>query len=315
MMKFKTIAVALVLVGLGAFGASLAAPQADSGKPASPVPTRLQAGRGEVEIQGPARPCHLENYVVEPPDLLIVEVLEALPGRPISGERLVRPDGKISLGFYGDVYVAGLTIPEVKEKIIRHLQKFLSDEALGLVDDRRRRRAGDRSRDQQAEVDRPERFRHGLRRRDGLQQQELLRSGRGPHSRSSCRSPAKRPILDVINLAGGLAPQADHKDVVLYRQPSKGGPLQALPVDIDQITMGDDLSTNYQLLPGDRLVVPRHAEVSSPMPAKSEAEQSEQPMPPRRSRPCSRISIVSLTSSSKSRPRQFGKRADQSRRP
>ena len=66
--------------------------------------------------------------------MLIVEVLDALPGRPISGERLVRPDGKISLGFYGDVYVAGLTVPEVKEKIVRHLQKYLSDEALGLVE-------------------------------------------------------------------------------------------------------------------------------------------------------------------------------------
>ncbi len=51
----------------------------------------------------------MPDYVVEPPDIIIVEVLEALPGRPITGERLVRPDGKISLGFYGDVYVAGLT--------------------------------------------------------------------------------------------------------------------------------------------------------------------------------------------------------------
>ena len=73
----------------------------------------------------------MPDYVVEPPDLLIVEVLEALPGRPISGERLVRPDGKISLGFYGDVYVAGLTIPEVKEKIVLHLRKYLTDEASG----------------------------------------------------------------------------------------------------------------------------------------------------------------------------------------
>ena len=72
--------------------------------------------------------------MVEPPDLILVEVLEALPGRPISGERLVRPDGKISLGFYGDVYVAGLTVPEVKEKIIRHLQKFLNDDTLGLIE-------------------------------------------------------------------------------------------------------------------------------------------------------------------------------------
>src|SRR3954469_22420403 len=76
----------------------------------------------------------LPDYVVEPPDLVLVEVLEALPGRPISGERLVRPDGKISLGFYGDVYVAGLTIPEIKEKIIFHLRKFLTDEVLGLVE-------------------------------------------------------------------------------------------------------------------------------------------------------------------------------------
>jgi polysaccharide biosynthesis/export protein len=76
----------------------------------------------------------MPDYVVEPPDLLLVEVLEAAPGRPISGERLVRPDGKVSLGFYGEVYVAGLTMPEVKEKIVLHLRKFLSDEVLGLVE-------------------------------------------------------------------------------------------------------------------------------------------------------------------------------------
>src|SRR5262249_57942335 len=74
----------------------------------------------------------MPDYVIEPPDLLIVEVLEALPGRPVSGERLVRPDGKISLGFYGEVYVAGLTTDEVKEKIVLHLRKYLPDEVLGL---------------------------------------------------------------------------------------------------------------------------------------------------------------------------------------
>src|SRR4051795_9875441 len=70
----------------------------------------------------------MPEYVVEPPDLLLVEVLEALPGRPISGERLVKPDGKISLGFYGEVYVAGLTTTEIKEKIVLHLRQFLSDD-------------------------------------------------------------------------------------------------------------------------------------------------------------------------------------------
>ena len=45
---------------------------------------------------------------VEPPDLILIDVVEALPGRPIQGERLVRPNGKVSLGFYGEIHVAGL---------------------------------------------------------------------------------------------------------------------------------------------------------------------------------------------------------------
>ena len=67
------------------------------------------------------------------PDILLVEVLEALPGRPIAGERLVRPDGTISLGFYGDLHVAGLTTVQIKERIIIHLRTYLTDEALGLI--------------------------------------------------------------------------------------------------------------------------------------------------------------------------------------
>ena len=43
----------------------------------------------------------MPTYRIEPPDLVLVEVLEALPGRPISGERLVGPDGTIPIGFYG----------------------------------------------------------------------------------------------------------------------------------------------------------------------------------------------------------------------
>ena len=71
-------------------------------------------------------------YVVEPPDLIIVEVLDALPGRPISGERLVKPDGTISLSFYGDIPVKGLTLPQIKVAIIKHLRTFLNDDVLGL---------------------------------------------------------------------------------------------------------------------------------------------------------------------------------------
>ena len=71
--------------------------------------------------------------IVEPPDILVVEVLESMPGRPITGERLVRPDGTISLGFYGDILVRGLTPEQVKVKVVLHLRKFIDDETLGLL--------------------------------------------------------------------------------------------------------------------------------------------------------------------------------------
>jgi Polysaccharide biosynthesis/export protein len=71
--------------------------------------------------------------VIQPGQVLCVEVLEALPGRPITGERLVLPDGTINLGFYGDVKVAGLNRNQIKVKVIEHLRKYINDEVLGLV--------------------------------------------------------------------------------------------------------------------------------------------------------------------------------------
>ena len=72
--------------------------------------------------------------VVEPPDLVVVEILETLPGRPVSGERLVRPDGTIALGFYGNIQVRGLTLPQIKVAIIKHMRNFIQDDQLGLVE-------------------------------------------------------------------------------------------------------------------------------------------------------------------------------------
>lgn len=72
-------------------------------------------------------------YTVHPPDLVLVEILEALPGRPITGERLVRPDGTITMGFYGDIHVRGLTREQLKLKVVLHMRKFLTDDTLGLL--------------------------------------------------------------------------------------------------------------------------------------------------------------------------------------
>jgi hypothetical protein len=75
-----------------------------------------------------------QNRAIDSPDFLFVEARSALPGRPITGTRLVRTDGMITLGYYGDVAVAGLSPEEAKAKIVIHLRRYLSDDALGLVE-------------------------------------------------------------------------------------------------------------------------------------------------------------------------------------
>lgn len=194
----------------------------------------------------------MKDYVIEPPDVIVVEVLEALPGRPISGERLVRPDGRISLGFYGEVYVAGLTLGEAKEKIVLKLREYLSDRILGLTED-------DETQNLKGNVP-PAR----LRLTDRVFVDVTTMNSKVYYVEGAVRDPGRLPftghetVLDALNLAGGMSPRAAYDHVVLYRTgpPGTKGRLQALPVNIDQVVMGSDPTTNYQLMPGDRLVVP-----------------------------------------------------------
>ena len=87
---------------------------------------------GYFDLPAPNKQDGTDPPLIKPGQILRVEVLEALPGRPISGERVVRPDGTISLGFYGDLRVAGLNRLQIKVKLIELLRKTLTDEVLGL---------------------------------------------------------------------------------------------------------------------------------------------------------------------------------------
>lgn len=191
----------------------------------------------------------LPTYVVEAPDFLLVEVLEALPGRPISGTRLVRPDGTITLGFYGDVYVAGLTLPEVKEKIVLHLRKYLQDEVLGLI-----------------EVDNETQEAKTVRPADSDRVYVDIDSYNSKHYYiyGDVGLPGRYPItgnetvLDAISFAGGLLPTAAPQNIRLVRPAPPGSAQeQLLPVNYAAIINGGDPTTNYQIMPGDRLVVYR----------------------------------------------------------
>ena len=55
------------------------------GAPPSYVPTELNK-------------VSLPPYVIEPPDILLIESTQRIPDQPIRGQHLVRPDGTVSLG-------------------------------------------------------------------------------------------------------------------------------------------------------------------------------------------------------------------------
>jgi protein involved in polysaccharide export with SLBB domain len=70
-----------------------------------------------------------ETQKVFAPDIISVEVAPALPGRPITGSRLVMPDGTTSLGYYGRVKVAGLTPHEIRRAVAFHLRQYFPVDA------------------------------------------------------------------------------------------------------------------------------------------------------------------------------------------
>lgn len=166
-------------------------------------------------------------YVAEPPDVLYIEAPNILPNRPLLGERLIRQDGTISLGYYGQVHVAGLTLLEVENKIRKHLSRYVEDP--------------------QVYVDVAS-FNSKVYYVLGQVQQQ----GRLPVT-------GRETVLDAVLLAGGLTNYAYIDKMHVARPNPGGGCDQVLWVDWRAIAFCGDTRTNYQLLPGDRVVVPATA--------------------------------------------------------
>jgi polysaccharide biosynthesis/export protein len=189
--------------------------------------------------------------VIEPPDLLLVEVLEALPGMPISGERLVRPNGTINLGFYGDLHVRGLAPAQAKEKIVLHLRRWLPDEVLGLneIDPVNEKRIAIAPQNSNRVVVDITAFNSKFYYVHG----EVATPGRLPHT-------GNETVLDVVQYAGGLLRSSDPKNIKLIRPARGGKPTRTLMVDLMAIQEGDT-TKNYQIFPGDRLIFGRQEHV------------------------------------------------------
>jgi polysaccharide export outer membrane protein len=150
----------------------------------------------------------------------------------VRGEHLVRPDGTVSLGTYGCVYVTGLTLCQAKLAIERHLSQFLVDPEISV-----------------------DVFAYNSK------VYYVITDGAG-YGQQVYRFPVtgNETVLDAIGNIQGLPAVASTKKMWVARPtPACHGCVQVLPVDWDAIVQGGATGTNWQVFPGDRIYVQSQA--------------------------------------------------------
>jgi polysaccharide biosynthesis/export protein len=168
-------------------------------------------------------------YVVEPPDELELTVRPAPADLPTS-TLTVQSDGNLDLGLFGDVYVAGLTLEQVEQKVAQHLVA-------------RNKGGGPRPN-----------YVVSARLANGSQSKFYYVLG-------TVGTQGKFPItgndtvLDAI-LTAGLKSNSLPEKAYLVRPHPAGGPDQVLKIDWISVKERGDTLTNYQIFPGDRIIVP-----------------------------------------------------------
>ena len=207
----------------------------------------------------------LPEYVIEPPDVLRIDVLvrepkrdpktndpvldkktgkkeltdnlRSLPLQPVFSEYAVRPDGTVYLGIYGEVSVAGYTLKQAAQAVRDHLAKRAFNESAG-VDPESLLLVMDVTQYNS------KRF-YVIFDGAGLGEQVIPQPITGSET-----------VLDAVAAVNGLPSVASKRNIwVARRTPHPDCPEQILTVDWVGITQHGLTTTNYQIMPGDRVYV------------------------------------------------------------
>jgi protein involved in polysaccharide export with SLBB domain len=209
--------------------------QSDGAIDLGPIYGRVDVGGLTLEEAQTAIRSHLTQYarddMGQPVGILMPQIEVTMPDlagkQAITGEHLVRPDGTISLGVYGSVYVAGLTLAEVKQQVEQYLSAFITDPEVNV---------------------------------DVLGYNSkvyyVITDG-GGFGETIVRLPCtgNETVLDALSEINGLS-QVSSKRIWIAR-PSPAGVECAQILDVDYRAIAADgiTTTNYQVLPGDRIYI------------------------------------------------------------
>ena len=184
----------------------------------------------------------MPSYTVEPGDVLLVLPTESEAsalGEPgpapdknppppvrIPPDQPILPDGSINLGIYGRLIVAGKTVEEMELMIRATVQ---------------------------AQIHRDPGF---------ITVRIVTRDSKVYYVLGEVNTPGAFPlkgretVLDAILAAGGINDHGSRENIILARPTAPHSCRVVLPVCYREITQLGDTTTNYQILPGDRIIVP-----------------------------------------------------------
>jgi polysaccharide export outer membrane protein len=169
---------------------------------------------------------HLKNFVKDPQ--VIVSLSQSRAMQQIRGEHLVRPDGTVGLGVYGQVYVAGMNLEQAKAAVEAQLSRFLYRPEISL----------------------------DVAAYNSKLVYVISDGGGSGETVTPLPATGNETVLDAIGKVGGLSPVSSKKRIWVSRPaPADCGVDQILPVDWVKVTQRGQTATNYQLLPGDRVYV------------------------------------------------------------
>jgi len=265
---------------------------ASLGIPVSSSSNKLLKSAKEIS-EVPGQPVLASKELqMAPLDSLTIEVGDTVSVEPVNfdatirlpGDQTIKPDGRISLGEFGPFSAAGKTVEQLQLEIQslidstisarleteyalqqRRLEQESTDELLleGIDDDDEdddqlsRQSARDREARRAFDDDREKQLRQNRIsvRLTNWDSKKIYVLGE-VNSPGSFVYQGNETVLDAIIEAGGIGSKANHHAIIVSRPSNCGECKTVMKVCYDQIVQLGDASTNYQLMPGDRVFVP-----------------------------------------------------------
>lgn len=185
--------------------------------PASSIAQQMSVASGTVPASVPA--VIPPDYVIGADDVLTIAFWGE---KDMSGDVIVRPDGKITLPLINDVVAAGLSPDQLRQRLAALAETFFKDVqatvAVKTINSRRVFITG--------QVEKP----------------------------GSYPLTTRTTVMQLIALAGGLKEFAKANKIVVMR--NDGGRESRLPFDYKKVVEGRNLLENVEMRPGDTVVVP-----------------------------------------------------------